>query len=57
MDYLKLYGKIERELNELMRIVSLFSKDIRMEFGIEKCTMLNVKSVVRVRSEGIRVPS
>ena len=57
MDYLKLYGKIERELNELMRIVSLFSKDIGMEFGIEKCTMLNVKSVVRVRSEGIRVPS
>lgn len=57
MDDLKLYGKSERELEELMRVVSKFSKDIGMEFGFEKCAMLSIKSGVRVRSEGITVPS
>ena len=57
MDDLKLYGKNEREVTELMRVVSLYSEDIGMEFGFEKCAMLNIKGGVRVKSEGIRVPS
>jgi len=57
MDDLKLYGKSERELKELMRVVSLFSEDIGMQFGFEKCAMLSIKCGVRVKSEGITVPS
>ena len=57
MDDLKLYGKNERELRELMRIVSMYSKDIGMEFGFEKCAMLSIKSGVKTKSEGIEVPS
>jgi len=54
MDDLKLYGKSERELIELMRV---FSDDIGMHFGFEKCAMLSFKSGIRVKSEGITVPS
>jgi len=57
MDDLKLYGKSEREITELMRVVSLFSRDIGTEFGFEKCAMLSIKKGVRVKSEGITVPS
>ena len=40
-----------------MRVVSLYSKDIGMEFGFEKCAMLSIKKGVKVKSEGIIVPS
>ena len=57
MDDLKLYGKTERELNELMLIVDGYSSDIGMEFGFEKCAMLVLKKGVKVISEGIVLPS
>ena len=57
MDDLKLYAKTERELNELMSVVSKFSADIGMEFGFEKCAMLVIKAGVKVKSEGIVLPS
>lgn len=57
MDDLKLYGKSERELNELILIVSEYSKDIGMEFGFEKCAMLVMKKGMKVKSEGILLPS
>ena len=57
MDDLKLYGKTERELNELMSIVDNFSSDIGMEFGFDKCAMLVMKAGVKVKSEGIVLPT
>ena len=40
MDNLKLYGQSEKGLDSLAQTVCVFSEDIRMEFGIEKCSML-----------------
>ena len=57
MDDLKLYGKSESELNELMSVVNKFSSDIGMEFGFEKCAMVVLKAGVRVESKGIELPS
>ena len=57
MDDLKLYGKSESELNELMSVVNRFSSDIGMEFGFEKCAMVVLKAGVRVESQGIELPS
>ena len=57
MGDLKLYGKTEKELNELLSIVNKFSNDIGMKFGFEKCAMVVLKAGVRVRSEGIELPS
>ena len=36
---LKLYSCSEKELDSLVQTISVFSKDIGMEFGIEKCAM------------------
>ena len=53
MDDLKLYSRSEKGLDSLVQTVHVFSEDIGMEFGIEKCAMLVmekgkiVKSVVQ----------
>ena len=57
MDDLKLYAKTERELEELMIVVDRYSSDIGMEFGFDKCAMIVIKAVVKVKSEGIVLPT
>ena len=39
MDDLKLYSRSENGLDSLVQTVFVFSEDIGMEFGIEKCAM------------------
>ena len=43
MDDLKLYSKNEKELDSLIQTVRVFSQDIRMEFGIDKCATIVLK--------------
>ena len=57
MDDLKLYGKTENQLDTLVNTVRIFSSDICMEFGIEKCGMLIMKRGKFVKSEGIKLPN
>ena len=40
MDDIKLFAKNENELETLIHAVRIYSQDIGMEFGIEKCAML-----------------
>ena len=40
MDDLKLYGKNENQINSLINTVKIFSEDIRMKFGLDKCARL-----------------
>ena len=40
MDDLNLYSRSEKGLESLVQTVRVFSEDIGMEFGIEKCGML-----------------
>ena len=40
MDDLKSYSRNEKELDSLVQTIRIFSKDIGMEFGIEKCAVL-----------------
>ena len=42
MDNLKFYSRNEKELDSLVQTIRVFSKDIGMEFGIEKCAILLV---------------
>ena len=44
MDDIKLFSKNEKELETLIHTVRIYSKDIGMELGIEKCAMLVMKS-------------
>ena len=43
MDDLKLFASTIKEINELTSIVSNFSKDIGMEFGLPKCAVMTAK--------------
>ena len=40
MDDLKLYSRSEKGLDSLAQTVRVFSKDIRIDFDIEKCATL-----------------
>ena len=57
MDDLKLYSQIEKRLDLLVQTVCVFSEDIGMEFGIEKCAMLVMEKGNIVKSVGIELPN
>ena len=44
MDDIKLFAENEKELETLTHAVRIYSQDIGMAFGIEKCAMLVKKS-------------
>ena len=53
---MKLYSRSEKGLYSLVKTVRVFSEDIGMEFGIEKCAMLVIEKGKIVKSVGIEVP-
>ena len=55
-DDLKLYSRIEEELDSLVQIISIFSRNMGMEFGIKKCEMLLIERGKIVESVGIEIP-
>ena len=50
-DDIELFAKNEKELETLIRAVRIYSQDIGIEFGIEKCAMLVLKSGKRHMTE------
>ena len=56
MDDLKLYSRNEEGLDSLVQAVRVFTKDIGMEFGIEKCAMLVTEKGKIVKSVGMELP-
>ena len=56
MDDLKLYGKNEREVDTLAHTVRVFSEDIGMQFGINKCAVLIMKKGKMTKCEEIKMP-
>ena len=57
MDDVKLFAKNEKELETLIHAVRIYSRDIGMEFGIEKCAMLVMKSGKRHITDGMELPN
>ena len=57
MDDLKLYGKDQKEIEELIRVTREFSRDICMEFGLEKCATLKMEKGKRTEGIGVTLPS
>ena len=58
MDDVKLFEKKnEKELETLIHAVRIYSQDIGMEFGIEKCAMLVMKSGKRHLTDVMELPS
>jgi hypothetical protein len=57
MDDLKLYASDEDELESLVNVVDGYSRDIGMEFGMDKCAVLTMEKGKRVKREGMALPS
>ena len=57
MDDIKLFAKNEKELETLIHTVRIYSQDIGIEFGIQKCAMLVLKSSKRHMTDGIELPN
>ena len=53
---LKLYSRNEKTFDSLVQTIHNFSKDIGMDFGIEKCAMLVIEKGKIVKSVGIELP-
>ena len=56
MDELKLYSRSEKGLDLLAQTVRVFSEDIGMEFGMERCVMLVMETGKIINSVGIELP-
>ena len=57
MDYIKLFVKNEKELETVIHAVRIYSQDIGMEFDIEKCARLVMKSGKRHLTDGMELPN
>ena len=56
MDDLKLYAKSEKDLESLIQTVRIFSEDIGMEFGLDKCAVMIMKRGKQIEANGVRLP-
>ena len=56
-DDIKLFTKNEEELETLIHDVRIYNQDIGMEFGIEKCALLVMKSGKRHMTDGMELPN
>jgi hypothetical protein len=54
MDDLKLYEKKEREIDSLINTARIFSDDIDIKFGLEKCARLIVERGKVRQTDGIK---
>ena len=57
MDDIKVFAKNEKELETLIHTVRIYSRDIGIEFGIEKCAMLVMKSRKWQLTNGMELPN
>ena len=57
MNDIKLFAKNEKELETLILTIKIYSQDIEMEFGLEKCVMFILRSRKRQITEGIELPN
>uniref|UniRef100_A0A3B5PPD0 Reverse transcriptase domain-containing protein n=1 Tax=Xiphophorus maculatus TaxID=8083 RepID=A0A3B5PPD0_XIPMA len=56
MDDIKLYAKSERDIDSLIHTTRIYSTDIGMSFGLEKCGRLITKRGKVIRTEGVSLP-
>ena len=57
LDDIKQFAEKEKELETLIHAVRIYSQERGMEFGIEKCAMLVMKSGKRHITDGMELPN
>ncbi|KAJ0069080.1 hypothetical protein NL108_017350 [Boleophthalmus pectinirostris] len=56
MDDIKLYAKSERDIDSLIHTTRIYSTDIGMSFGLEKCSRMVTKRGKVEHTEGVSLP-
>ena len=57
MDDLKVFSKNENQMDSLVQTVHFFSKDIRIEFGINRCRVLVLEGGKVVKIKALVLPN
>ena len=57
MDDLKLSGKSTAELESLLNTVRIFSNNISMEFGLDKCATIAIIKGKIIETQGMNLPN
>ena len=57
MENIKIFAKNEKELETIIHTVRIYSQDIGMEFGKEKCASLKMKNGKRHMTDGMELPN
>ena len=55
MDDLKIYAETDQKLNQLIEAVREFSRDISMEFGLDKCSKCTIRKGKKVAAENTQL--
>ncbi len=56
MDDIKLYARNERDIDSLIHTTRIYSNDIGMSFGLDKCGRMVSKRGKMIRTEGVELP-
>ncbi|TWW59399.1 hypothetical protein D4764_06G0009290 [Takifugu flavidus] len=56
MDDIKLYAKNECDIDSLIQLASIYSKDIRMSFGLDKCGRMVSRRGNVIATDGVDLP-
>ena len=57
MDDIKPFAKNTKELETLIHVLRIYIQDIGMEFSIEKCSLLMMKSGKEHMTNGMELPN
>ena len=57
MEDLKLYSKSEKDLDSLIQTAKIFNEDIAMQFRVDKCAMMVMKTGKIVKPDVIQLPN
>jgi sulfur relay (sulfurtransferase) complex TusBCD TusD component (DsrE family) len=57
MDDIKLFASNNQQLSSLLQITEMFSADIKMNFGIDKCKTCSIKKGKLTKHEGFQLAS
>ena len=57
MDDLKLFEKSDDQVDSLVQTLFIFSEDIGLEFGLNKCGVVILKKGKLVKFDGVHLPN
>ena len=57
MDSIKLYTWNEQDIDLLIHLIRIYSEDIGMSFGLEKCGWMIARRETVIKTDGLELPA